>query len=35
MRHDDDVIAVLFEQEGYKTLSRQAVEENQLLKRIG
>lgn len=33
MRHEDDVITVLFEQEGYKTLSRQAVEENHLLKR--
>jgi ATP-dependent DNA helicase RecQ len=33
MRHEDDVITVLFEQEGYKTLSRQAVEQNQLLKR--
>jgi ATP-dependent DNA helicase RecQ len=27
MRHEDDVITVLFEQEGYKTLSRQAVQE--------
>jgi ATP-dependent DNA helicase RecQ len=35
MRHEDDVITVLFEQEGYKTLSRQAVQENQLLKRMG
>jgi ATP-dependent DNA helicase RecQ len=35
MRHEDDVITILFEQEGYKTLSRQAVEENQLLKRVG
>lgn len=34
MRHEDDVITVLFEQEGYKTLSRQAVEENHLLKRV-
>ncbi|MFC4397762.1 RecQ family ATP-dependent DNA helicase [Arthrobacter sedimenti] len=32
MRHEDDVITVLFEQEGYKTLSRSAVVENQLLK---
>ena len=31
MRHEDDVITVLFEQEGYKTLSRQAVTENGLL----
>ncbi|MGZ4662019.1 MAG: RecQ family ATP-dependent DNA helicase [Arthrobacter sp.] len=35
MRHEDSVITVLFEQEGYKTLSRQAVEEHQLLKRVG
>ncbi|WP_427173765.1 RecQ family ATP-dependent DNA helicase [Arthrobacter sp. 92] len=34
MRHEDSVITVLFEQEGYKTLSRQAVEEQQLLKRV-
>jgi ATP-dependent DNA helicase RecQ len=32
MRHEDDVITVLFEQEGYKTLSRTAVVENGLLK---
>jgi ATP-dependent DNA helicase RecQ len=32
MRHEDDVITVLFEQEGYKTLSRSAVVENKLLK---
>lgn len=32
MRHEDDVITVLFEQEGYKTLSRSAVEEHGLLK---
>ena len=32
MRHEDDVITVLFEQEGYKTLSRTAVVEHQLLK---
>ncbi|TQJ58165.1 ATP-dependent DNA helicase RecQ [Arthrobacter sp. SLBN-83] len=32
MRHEDDVITVLFEQEGYKTLSRSAVVENELLK---
>ncbi|WP_258064467.1 ATP-dependent DNA helicase RecQ [Arthrobacter sp. ZGTC131] len=31
MRHEDDVITVLFEQEGYKTLSRQAVTEGRLL----
>jgi ATP-dependent DNA helicase RecQ len=31
MRHEEDVITVLFEQEGYKTLSRQAVTENGLL----
>ena len=33
MRHEDDVITVLFEQVGYKTLSRTAVQEHQLLKR--
>ena len=32
MRHEDDVITVLFEQEGYKTLSRTAVLEHGLLK---
>ena len=32
MRHEDDVITVLFEQEGYKTLSRAAVVEHELLK---
>lgn len=32
MRHEDDVITVLFEQEGYKTLSRSAVLEHKLLK---
>ncbi|TLM84076.1 RecQ family ATP-dependent DNA helicase [Pseudarthrobacter sp. NamE5] len=32
MRHEDDVITVLFEHEGYKTLSRTAVVENELLK---
>lgn len=32
MRHEDDVITVLFEQEGYKTLSRSAVVEHGLLK---
>ena len=32
MRHEDDVITVLFEQEGYKTLSRSAVMEHELLK---
>ncbi|GAB5077955.1 RecQ family ATP-dependent DNA helicase [Arthrobacter sp. AD-310] len=32
MRHEDDVITVLFEQEGYKTLSRAAVVENELLR---
>lgn len=32
MRHEDDVITVLFEQEGYKTLSRSAVTEHELLK---
>jgi ATP-dependent DNA helicase RecQ len=31
MRHEEDVITVLFEQEGYKTLSRQAVTEGKLL----
>jgi ATP-dependent DNA helicase RecQ len=31
MRHEEDVITVLFEQEGYKTLSRQAVMEGKLL----
>ncbi|MDQ0822513.1 ATP-dependent DNA helicase RecQ [Arthrobacter sp. V4I6] len=33
MRHEDDVITVLFEQEGYKTLSRTAVVEQGLLVR--
>lgn len=33
MRHEDDVITVLFEQEGYKTLSLPAVVENKLLTR--
>jgi ATP-dependent DNA helicase RecQ len=33
MRHEDDVITVLFEQEGYKTLSLPAVVENGLLTR--
>lgn len=33
MRHEEDVITVLFEQEGYKTLSRQAVTDNKLLTR--
>lgn len=33
VRHEDDVITVLFEQEGYKTLSRTAVLENGHLKR--
>ena len=33
MRHEDDVITVLFEQEGYKTLSRRAVVEHGLLTR--
>ena len=33
MRHEDDVITVLFEQEGYKTLSRTAVVEKGLLTR--
>ena len=32
MRHEDDVITVLFEHEGYKTLSRRAVVEHELLK---
>lgn len=32
MRHEDDVMTVLFEQEGYKTLSRTAVMEHELLK---
>ncbi|MFE4230332.1 RecQ family ATP-dependent DNA helicase [Arthrobacter sp. NPDC056886] len=32
MRHEDDVITVLFEQEGYKTLSRQAVTQGKLLR---
>ena len=32
MRHEDDVITVLFEQEGYKTLSRSAFMEHELLK---
>lgn len=32
MRHEDDVMTVLFEQEGYKTLSRAAVVEHGLLK---
>lgn len=32
MRQEDDVITVLFEQEGYKTLSRTAVVEHELLK---
>lgn len=32
MRHEDDVITVLFEQEGYKTLSRAAVVQNELLR---
>ncbi|QCO97249.1 RecQ family ATP-dependent DNA helicase [Arthrobacter sp. 24S4-2] len=31
MRHEEDVITVLFEQEGYKTLSRRAVAEGKLL----
>ena len=33
MRHDDDVLTVLFEQEGYKTLSRKTVLERGLLNR--
>ncbi|MCU1516841.1 MAG: ATP-dependent helicase, RecQ family [Pseudarthrobacter sp.] len=32
MRYEDDVITVLFEQEGYKTLSREAVVKRKLLK---
>ena len=32
MRHEGDVMTVLFEQEGYKTLSRSAVVEHELLK---
>ena len=32
MRHEDDIITVLFEQEGYKTLSRTAVVEHELLR---
>jgi ATP-dependent DNA helicase RecQ len=32
MRQEDDVITVLFEQEGYKTLSRSAVVKHELLK---
>lgn len=32
MRHEDDVLTVLFDQEGYKTLSRTAVVEHELLK---
>ncbi|TLM80713.1 ATP-dependent DNA helicase RecQ [Pseudarthrobacter sp. NamE2] len=32
MRHEDDVITVLFEQEGYKTLSQSAVVKHELLK---
>lgn len=32
MRHEDDIITVLFEQEGYKTLSRSAVTQHELLK---
>ncbi|PRB36071.1 recombinase RecQ [Arthrobacter sp. MYb23] len=32
MRHEDDVMTVLFEKEGYKTLSRTAVVEHDLLK---
>jgi ATP-dependent DNA helicase RecQ len=31
MRHEEDTITVLFEQEGYKTLSRQAVTDGHLL----
>ncbi|WP_082506742.1 RecQ family ATP-dependent DNA helicase [Arthrobacter sp. Leaf337] len=31
MRHEEDTITVLFEQEGYKTLSRQAVTDGKLL----
>jgi ATP-dependent DNA helicase RecQ len=32
MRHEDDVITVLFEQVGYKTLSRTVVQREELLK---
>ncbi|MCW3768402.1 RecQ family ATP-dependent DNA helicase [Paenarthrobacter ureafaciens] len=32
MRHEDDVITVLFEHEGYKTLSRSTVMEHELLR---
>ena len=32
MRYEDDVITVLFEREGYKTLSREAVMKRKLLK---
>ncbi|VXC47226.1 ATP-dependent DNA helicase RecQ [Arthrobacter sp. 9AX] len=32
MRHEDDVMTVLFEREGYKTLSRTAVVEHELLR---
>jgi ATP-dependent DNA helicase RecQ len=35
MRYEDDVITVLFEREGYKTLSRTAVLEHGLLKASG
>lgn len=35
MRHDDDILTVLFEQEGYKTLSRKTVLERGLLERAG
>jgi ATP-dependent DNA helicase RecQ len=35
MRSEDDVITVLFEREGYKTLSRTAVLEHGLLKASG
>jgi ATP-dependent DNA helicase RecQ len=35
MRHDDDTLTVLFEQEGYKTLSRKTVLERGLLERSG
>ncbi|PNH86033.1 ATP-dependent DNA helicase RecQ [Arthrobacter sp. AFG20] len=35
MRHEEDVITVLFEQEGYKTLSRQAVTKGKLLTLAG
>ncbi|WP_427008359.1 RecQ family ATP-dependent DNA helicase [Pseudarthrobacter sp. H2] len=34
-RHDDDILTVLFEQEGYKTLSRKTVLERGLLARCG